>query len=49
VRDALASNPYLTGRAKDRARPVVPGNVQTNNQTNRSTVRIEIPFEDVTK
>ncbi len=49
VRDALASNTYLTGRAKDRARPVVPGNVQTNNQTNRSTVRIEIPFEDVTK
>lgn len=49
VVEALKANAYLTGRAKDRSRPVTVGNQQTNNQTNRTTARIEILFEDVTK
>lgn len=49
VVEALKANTYLTGRAKDRTRPVTVGNQQTNNQTNRTTARIEIVFEDVTK
>lgn len=47
--EALRANPYLAGRAKDRQRVAIPGNVNTNTQTNKTTVRIEIPFEDVTK
>ena len=46
---ALNTNEYLKGRAKDRTRPSQPGNLQRNNQTNRSTVTIEIPFEDETR
>jgi hypothetical protein len=46
---ALNTNEYLKDRAKDRNRPSQPGNLQRNNQTNRSTVTIEIPFEDETR
>jgi hypothetical protein len=49
VVEALKANTYLTSRAKDRSRPVLVGNQQTNNQTNRTTARVEILFEDVTK
>jgi type IV pilus assembly protein PilM len=49
VVEALKASKYLVDRAKDRSRPVVAGNTQTNTQSGRSTVTIEVPFEDVTR
>jgi hypothetical protein len=49
VVEALKANTYLTSRAKDRSRPVVPGAVNNNAATQRPVVRIDIPFEDPTK